>query len=74
MNIPEISTHAIELDCVGGVPIIIPHGLGRQLFGYDIIWKLVPGLDLTVVNPGDDTSNSITLLPSATGKIRLVLL
>ena len=74
MNVAEISTKPIQLACVSGVPIVIPHGIGRQLNGWLIVWKSVAGLDLVVLDPNADTSNSITLVPSATGLVRIVLL
>ena len=73
MYMPSISTRPIEMDVLAGVSITIKHGVGRQLFGWQIIWQDTPN-SFSIVNPGEDTSNSITLLPSATGKVRLVLL
>lgn len=72
-NLPEISTDAIALDVVGGVPFTIKHGLGRQVQGWLCLWATAH-CTFYVQDPIADTARELTLMPSATASVRLVLL
>lgn len=73
MRKPEIATEAIELAAVEGEPMRIPHGLGRQVEGYLVIWRSAP-CELHVQDPAADTSTQLVLVPSGTATVRIVLL
>lgn len=72
-NLPSIATEAIALSVVVGVPVTIKHGLGRQVEGWLCIWSTA---DCTfhVQDPAADTARELTLIPSASASVRLVLL
>ena len=72
-NLPEISTEAIARDVVAGVPFTIQHGLGRQVQGWLCLWATA---DCTfhIQDPTADTARELTLIPSASASVRLVLL
>lgn len=67
------ATDPIELDVTSGSPVTIPHGLGRQIAGYLVIWQTV-STGFTVTDPDADSSKELVLTPDATGKVRLVLM
>lgn len=71
--IPGIATDIIELGLVAHEPIRIPHGLGRQVAGWLVIWR-DQYVELKVQDPAEDTSRELVLIPSATANVRLVLL
>ncbi len=72
-NLPQISTEVIALDVTAGVPFTIKHGLDRQVQGWLCIWSTA---DCTfhVQDPTADTARELTLIPSASASVRLVLL
>lgn len=69
----EISTDIIELDVVNGQPLTIAHGVGRQIAGFIVVWRTAP-VDLYVQDPARDSSKELILVPTATARVRLVLL
>lgn len=71
--IPQFATDQIDLSVTAGVPVTIPHGLGRQVAGYVPIWKS-SACEFTVQNPAADSSRELVLVPSGTASVRLVLL
>ena len=71
--IPKISTDLIELSVTAGTPVTIPHGLGRQVAGWLVIWQSAACV-FTVQNPAADSSRELILVPSGTANVRLVLL
>ena len=73
MSKPAISTDIIEIFSPSLVPITIKHGLGRQLAGWQVIWSDAD-IRFYVDDPDLDTSTEITLVPSTTGAVRIVLL
>lgn len=72
-GIPDISTAALHLSVVSGEPYTITHGFGRQVVGWLVLWQTA-ACDFVVQNPLADTRQQITLIPSATADVRLVLL
>lgn len=68
-----IVTDPIELDVQASVPVRIPHGLGRQVAGWLVIWQSAL-ISFFVQNPTADSSRELVLVPSASGSVRLVLL
>lgn len=71
--IPTIATNPIELDVTAGEPISIEHGFGRQVAGWLVIWRDA-AVDFTVYDASADTSETLVLVPSASARVRLVLL
>lgn len=71
--IPAIATDIIALSVTAGVAVTIPHGIGRQIAGYLVIWRSAPCV-FTVQNPAADSSKTLVLVPSGTANVRLVLL
>ena len=71
--IPAIATDIIALSVTAGVAVTIPHGIGRQIAGYLVIWRSAPCV-FTVQNPAADSSKILVLVPSGTANVRLVLL
>lgn len=71
--IPALSSDPIELSLAAGTPITVRHGLGRQVAGWVAIWKSA-AVDLYVQDPAADTRAELVLVPTATAKVRLVLL
>jgi len=71
--IPKISTDIIELNVTAGTPITIPHGLGRQVAGWIVLWQEAP-CDFTIQDPAADSRQELVLVPSGTAHVRLVLL
>lgn len=71
--IPQIATDIIALSVTAGVAVTIPHGLGRQVGGYLVVWRSAP-CDFTVQNPAADSNRELVLVPSGTANVRLVLL
>ena len=71
--IPQFATDPIELAVIVGVAVTIPHGLGRQVAGFLVIWKTAP-CDFTIQNPIADSSKELVLVPSGSATVRLVLL
>jgi hypothetical protein len=69
---PEISTDPISLDVTAGFAVTVRHGLGRQVVGWQIIWKNA-AVDFFEPNPAADTRAELVLMPTATAKVRLVL-
>lgn len=72
LNIPQIATEAIELDVTTGVPVTIPHGLGRQVLGWLVIWQDV-ACQLEIQDPAADTTRDLVLVPTASASVRVVL-
>lgn len=73
MAIAALSTDIIELAVQAGQAVSIPHGLGRQIAGYLVVWRSAP-TTLYVQDPSKDTSKELVLVPTATASVRLVLL
>lgn len=73
MIFPAISTDLIELSVVAAAPVTIKHGLGRQVAGWDVLWRDIANLGFHVQDSTLDTSREIVLIPSASGNVRLVL-
>jgi hypothetical protein len=71
--IAQIATDPIELTVTAGVPVTIPHGLGRQVSGWLVIWQSVP-IDFYVQSPVADTARELVLIPTASAAVRVVLL
>lgn len=71
--VPRFSTEALTLTVVGGDPVTIDHGFGRQVEGWAVIWSDEHIL-FRIQDPAADTSRELTLIPSASGTVRLVLL
>lgn len=71
--IPRFSTEPIELEVNAGQPVTIPHGLGRQVAGWAVIWCTAP-VTFHVQDPAADTRTTLVLVPSATARVRLLLL
>ena len=71
--IPKLNSEAIELSVTAGTPVTLPHGLGRQIAGYLVIWKSA-ACDFTVQDPAADSSRELVLVPTGTASVRLVLL
>lgn len=71
--IPALASDPIELSLTAGVAVTVRHGLGRQVAGWAAIWKSA-AVDLYVQNPNADTRAELVLVPTATAKVRLVLL
>ena len=69
----SLSTEFIELDVTAGQAVKIEHGLGRPVRGWHVIWS-VSLVQLWLANESDSTVNSLTLYPTTTGRVRLVLL
>jgi len=71
--LPRISSEPIEITTETGKPITIKHGFGRQLAGWLVIWSDAP-ISFYVHDNSLDTSQEVTLVPSASAFTRLVLL
>ena len=71
--IPAIATDPIELSVTAGTPVTIPHGLGRQVTGWLVLWQNA-ACGFTVQDPAADSRQALVLVPSGTAKVRLVLL
>ncbi len=73
MIFPTIATDLIELTVVATTPVTIKHGLGRQVGGWQVLWRDTAGIDFHVQDSTLDTSRELVLIPSASGNVRLVL-
>lgn len=73
MPVARFSTDFIPLTVTAGVPVGVRHGLGRAPKGYLVIWADAP-VSLTVTDPAADARTVLTLTPSASATLRLVLL
>jgi len=71
--IPQFATDPIELAVSAGVVVTIPHGLGRQVAGWLVIWRDA-ACDFTIQNPIADSSRELVLVPNGSATVRLVLL
>jgi len=71
-NIAALASAAIHLDAVAGEPLDIEHGWGREVLGYVVVWCDAP-VALSAL-PSADPKRVLRLLPSATCRLRLVLL
>lgn len=71
--IPAIATDPIELDVVNGVAVTIPHGLGREPYGWLVLWAAAD-VRFYLQDPSADARTSLVLVPVGSGKVRLVLL
>ncbi len=71
--IPVIATDLIELNVTAGTPVTIPHGLGRQITGWLILWQDAACV-FTIQDPAADNRQALILVPSGTAHVRLVLL
>lgn len=71
--IPAIATDPIALDVVAGVAVTIPHGLGRQVAGWLVIWQDA-ACAFAVQDPAADSRRELVLVPSGSASVRLVLL
>jgi hypothetical protein len=71
--LPTIVTEPIEVAVTAATPFTLPHGLGRQVAGWLVIWA---DADVTchVADPAADSSQELALVPSATCNLRIVLL
>ena len=69
----RIVTDPIELSVQAGVPVTVSHGLGRQVAGWLVIWTDAP-VSLSVPDPDADTRQELTLVPTASARVRVVLL
>lgn len=72
-RIVAFATDAIPLDVTAGVPFTLTHGLGRQVRGYLVVWSSAP-VQCSVTDPAADTRKTLTLTPTASCALRLVLL
>jgi hypothetical protein len=72
-NLPGIATETISLQVSTGVPVTIPHGLGRQIEGWLVVWQTAPVV-FSVQDPAADTARELVLVPNASAIVRLVLL
>lgn len=71
--IPRIATDLIEVQTVAGEPFTLTHELGRQVGGWLVVWSTAP-ISLHVTDAAADTRQRLTLTPSASATVRLVLL
>lgn len=71
--LPVIATDYVELNVTDGEVICIPHGLGRQVGGWLVVWKDAP-VDFTVHDAGADSAQELVLIASGTARARIVLL
>ena len=67
------TSDAVELSVTAGTPVAIPHGLGRQVKGWLLIWCTVP-VEFFVADAAADTRRELVLVPSATCDVRLLLI
>jgi hypothetical protein len=72
-KLPIIITDPIELSVIANTPFTVPHGLGRQIGGYWVVWS-TDFVQLKVADPAEDTRLEITLIADASVDLRLVLL
>lgn len=70
---PQIATDAIALTVTDGVPVRLPHGMGRQVEGWLVIWQDA-AVVLRVQDAAADSSKELVLVPSGSGRVRVVLL
>ena len=68
-----IATDPIALSVVASEPVVLSHGLGRQVAGWLVIWATAP-VEVFVADAAADTRTELVLVPSATCDVRLVLL
>lgn len=68
-----IVTDPVPLDVQAGVPVTVTHGLGRQVSGWLVVWSDAP-VQLYATDPDADTRQVLTLTPTASARVRLVLL
>ncbi len=73
MRKAEIVTGPIELDVTAGKAVEIKHGLGRPVSGWLVIYQTAD-ITFSLAGEDDNTGGSLTLTPSGTGTVRLVLL
>lgn len=71
--IPQLATDLIPLSVTAGVAVTIPHGVGRQLAGWLVIWQ-DSACVFSIQDPAADSSRELVLVPSGTASVRLVLL
>lgn len=72
-RVPELSSEPIELEVTASQAVRIPHGLGRQVVGWLVVWQSAV-CNFFVQDPAADSSRELVLVPSATASVRLVLL
>ncbi len=63
----------IELAVTASTPVVIRHGLGRQVKGWLVIWCTAP-VEFFAADPAADTRTELVLVPSATCDVRLLLI
>lgn len=71
--LPAIATDPITVSATAATPFTVSHGLGRQVAGWLVIWSDANVL-CHVSDPEADTAKELTLVPSATCNLSLVLL
>lgn len=72
-RVPQLSSEPIELEVTASVAVRIPHGLGRQVVGWLVVWQAAV-CNFYVQDPTADSSRELVLVPNATTSVRLVLL
>ena len=73
MKILDFVTEPISVSVSAGVPVTVKHSLGRPVTGWVIVWETAPCV-MSVVDPTEDTRQSITLMPNGTASLRLAFL
>lgn len=73
LSIPRLMTAPIEVECTAGEPVSVAHGLGRPITGWLKIYQTA-AIDFVIQDATADTRAALTLIPSADGVARLVLL
>lgn len=68
--LPQISTEAITLSVLAGVPVRIAPGLGREPQGWLVIWADAPVQFHALPAPAGE----LLLMPSMSAHVRLVVL
>lgn len=63
----------ITLAVTASQPVVIRHGLGRQVQGWLVIWCTAP-VEFFVADAAADTRQELVLVPSATCDVRLLLI
>lgn len=71
--LPKISTDSFEVSVTADVPFTINHGLGRQVEGEVIIARSAP-CEVHRQDWTADTRQALTLIPTNTCFLRIVLL
>lgn len=73
MRRAEIISEPIEMAVTGGTPVTVVHGLGRPVSGWLVIYQTAD-ISFWLTSQGSNVGDSITLTPTGTGTVRLVLL